>query len=104
MRPTALVSPWVTRAPLAGPWDVRPGDVVLIVTGIGTPPGGRPDDCERYARVASVRRKVRSRRVVALTTADGRRYAVSYGARLRWTHATGEHTGAVGVMASEVRR
>jgi hypothetical protein len=93
------------RLPLRGPWPIAPGDVVLIVTGVGTPPGGRADDCERYARVVSVRRQVRSRRVVALTAADGRRYAVHSGARLRWVREDGgDHVGCVGVLASEVVR
>ena len=62
----------IARLPLRGPWSIAPGDVVLVVTGVGIPPGGRAGDCERYARVVSVRRRVRSRRVVALTTALAR--------------------------------
>ena len=56
---------------------------------------------ERYGRVIRVRR--RDRRVVALTTADGRQYVVRSVARLRYTHAAGEHVGGLGVIASEVR-
>ena len=85
----------VTRLPLPGSWRIAIGDVVLIVTRDGLV------HHERYGRVIRVRR--RDRRVVALTTADGRQYVVSSVARLRYTHAAGEHVGGLGVMASEVR-
>jgi len=86
-----------TRLPLTGPWSIAPGDVVLIVTRDGAV------HHERYGRVVRVRRRVRSRRVVALTTADGRRYAVQSVARLRYVRGDQtEHLGGVGVMAVEM--
>lgn len=86
-----------TRLPLAGPWSIAPGDVVLVVVSAG------PAQEERYARVRRVRRGVQSRRIVGITTADGRRYRVVEGARLCWHWPDGtEHTGAVGVVAKEV--
>lgn len=85
-----------TRLPLSGPWTIAPGDVVLVVTHEGV-------QRERYARVVRVRRRVVSRRVVAITTADGTRYDVLAGARLCFVCADGhEHVGGVGVEAVKV--
>jgi hypothetical protein len=92
----------MTRIPLTEPWTIAPGDVVLVITGTGIPPGGRADDNERYIRVANVLRL--RKRIVGVTSSDGRRYTVHSGARLRYLCEDGHtHDGGVGVRASEVR-
>lgn len=92
----------MTRIPLTEPWPIAPGDVVLVVTGTGIPPGGKADDNERYIRVATVLRL--RKRIVGVTASDGRRYTVHSGARLRYVHDDGRrYDGGVGVMASEIR-
>jgi hypothetical protein len=55
----------MTRIPLTEPWTIAPGDVVLVITGTGIPPGGRADDNERYIRVAKVLRL--RKRIVGVT-------------------------------------
>lgn len=92
----------MTRTRLPGPWPIEPGDVILVITGVGVPSGGRADDNERYIRVAKVLRL--RKRIVGVTSSDGRRYTVHSGARLRYVHDDGHaHDGGVGVMASQIR-
>jgi hypothetical protein len=92
----------MTRIPLTEPWTIASGDVVLVITGTGIPPGGRAEDNERYIRVVKVTRL--RKRIVGVTASDDRRYTVHSGARLRYVHDDGRrYDGGVGVMASEIR-
>jgi hypothetical protein len=91
----------MTRIPLTEPWTIAPGDVVLVITGTGIPPGGRAEDNERYIRVVKITRLRKC--ILGVTASDGRRYTVHSGARLRYIYDDHTHDGGVGVRASEVR-